>query len=153
MGSIAKPKFTRAVVDLLLAAEGTSKRKSLRDGFVKGLLAFGSETPDNQSCADNIDYGVFKDSSTSRRVLALGSKKSRTRLSDLAWHVEGTKVPARIRSAFPGLTVREWEAFQRLTTMIFLALEQELPSRPSRRRSSATPERRSQMRKNSGKGA
>src|SRR5690349_19140978 len=109
MSQIAKPRFAVALSNMLLAERGASGRKQVRDAFFKAFLEFGSETPDNLSCARHVDYGLIRKLATSRRALGLRSKVSRIPLSEFAWNIEGTKIPARIRLQFPKLTVLEWE--------------------------------------------
>jgi hypothetical protein len=95
-------------------ARGDGKPEALTGQFREALLALGSETPDNLNCAGRIEIGE----GDGKVGLMLGGH----RLADIAHELEDQPIPDALRSAFPNLTDRDWEAFGRVTTLLYIAL-------------------------------
>jgi len=105
-------------------ASGGDDAKALTARLREALLAFGSETPSNLNCAARIEIGV----SAGEVGPLLGGHP----LADIAHALEDQPLPDGLRAAFPDLTDRDWDAFGRFTTLLYIAL-----SRPAG--DSATP--------------
>ncbi len=105
-------------------ASGGDDAKALTARLREALLAFGSETPCNLNCAARIEIGV----SAGEVGPLLGGHP----LADIAHALEDQPLPDGLRAAFPDLTERDWDAFGRFTTLLYIAL-----SRPAG--DSATP--------------
>lgn len=115
MGDVRRER--RRFLDALGAiSEGRSDAEALTRAFRSALLGFGSETPDNLSCAAQLEVGAVAHEVglklTARPVL----------LSDIAHLVEDEPMPDSIRSAYPDMTPDEWSAYSRMTTLMFALL-------------------------------
>lgn len=97
--------------ELLALAHG----KTGDSAFKRALLDFGSETPDNLNCAEQLELDP------SRSALVL--RKHGIPISDLLNVAEDSDVPPSVREAFPLVTQAEWDAAMRLVTLILIALE------------------------------
>jgi len=95
-------------------ASGSGEPEALRAQFRAALLALGSETPDNLNCAGRVGVGE----SDGGLGLMLGGHS----LADIAHAVEDQPMPDAMHAAFPNLTERDWDAFGRLTTLLYIAL-------------------------------
>jgi hypothetical protein len=76
------------------------------------LLDFASETPDNRNCADRLEVGAS----------GLRFANQSLSLCDLAHAVEDLPMPEEIKDACPHICERDWDAFTRLTTLIYTLL-------------------------------
>jgi hypothetical protein len=128
MSMVARGMFAKALSKMLVSRFKPSERKARLRALAEGFLAFGSETPDNVQCIEHIDYGLLPIRwGVPVRRAALKIKGKSIGLAELAHEVEGSRIPASVRREYPELTTQEWHAFQRLVTMILIALEEELP--------------------------
>ncbi len=111
---------TRA--QFLQALSGIAKgRDSADDPTTKlrrALLDFASETPDNLNCAERIEVGTLG----AETGLALHGRG--VLLSDIAHALENAPMPDALKGAFPDISAKDWDAFTRLTTLIYGALTQ-----------------------------
>ena len=82
----------------------------------QALLAIGSETPDNLQCVADLDFGPIEDGA------GLRLSKLELPISDLAYELENLPLPAELKSRFPGLEERDWEAFGRLVTLLLISI-------------------------------
>ncbi len=95
-------------------ANGDPDAGDLTAQFRSALLAFGSETPDNLNCAGRIEIGI----ADGKTAPLLGGHP----LAGIAHALEDQPIPEDLRAAFPDLTERDWDAFGRLTTLLYIAL-------------------------------
>jgi hypothetical protein len=106
-------------------ASGGDDTGALRAEFREALLAFDSETPDNLNCANRIGIGMAD--------VEIGPVLCGYALSDIAHRLEDEPMPDDVRAAMPALTDQDWDAFMRLTTLLYIALSR--PPQPG----SSTP--------------
>ena len=110
---------TRFLEALTAVAEGRTNAEDLTKSLRVALLEFGSETPDNLSCAEQIEVGT------------VGSETGLTLLgrellySEIAHVIEGEPMPEALKTAFPDITDEDWDAFGRLTTLIYILLSRD----------------------------
>jgi hypothetical protein len=98
--------------------------KKVVRSWARAFVQCGSETPDNVSCAKNVDYGPL--SAKFHRATGLQGlriKGSRIPLSALAHALEDLDLPKDISEQFPDLTNEQWSAFLRVVTMLLLRFE------------------------------
>jgi hypothetical protein len=89
--------------------------------FRAAVLAFASETPDNLAALDRLTVASFRDADgIVRRGLAL--RASGVPLADIAWTLEELDPPAALAARHPDMTRADWEAFTRLTTILYSLL-------------------------------
>ncbi len=90
----------------------------------KAFLALGSETPDNLDCTKRVDYGQLSPKFHQTKGLqGLRIRGTRIPFATIASSVEGIEIPKVIADEFPDVTQAQWDAFLRVVTMIFIALE------------------------------
>jgi len=116
----ARTRFLEALTGI---AEGRTNAEELTKNLRVALLEFGSETPDNLSCAEQIEVGTVG-SETGLKLLG-----RELLLSEIAHVIEGEPLPKAIKAAFPGISEGDWAAFGRLTTLIYILLSRD--RRPS----------------------
>jgi hypothetical protein len=100
-------------------ADGRTNAEELTKNLRLALLQFGSETPDNLSCAEQIEVSTVG----SETGLKLRSRE--LLFSDIAHVVESEPMPEALKTAFPGITDEDWDAFGRLTTLIYILLSRD----------------------------
>ena len=100
-------------------ADGRTNAEELTKNLRLALLQFGSETPDNLSCAEQIEVSTVG----SETGLKLPSQE--LLFSDIAHVVESEPMPEALKTAFPGITDEDWDAFGRLTTLIYILLSRD----------------------------
>lgn len=115
---LTRTRFLEALTGI---AEGHTKADELTTNLRVALLQFGSETPDNLSCAGQIEVGIVG----TETGLKLRDRK--LLFSDIAHVVEGEPMPEALKTAFPGITQVEWDAFGRMTTLIYILLSRDPP--------------------------
>lgn len=116
--SAGRTEFLDVLVGI---AEGQSATDDLSRRLRLAIKRFGSETPDNISCADAIEVG---------RVGQEAGLKIRSRpllFSEIANVLEDSTMPASVTSTLPDVTERDWAAFTRLTTLIYVLLDHRDP--------------------------
>jgi len=100
------------------ALNGISQGQETPDALTKqlraALLALGSETPDNLNCADRIEIGAADGE--------IGPVLCGYPLSEIAHRLEDEPMPEALRAALPKMAERDWDAFMRLTTLLYIAL-------------------------------
>ena len=116
----ARTRFLEALTGI---DEGRTNAEELTKNLRVALLEFGSETPDNLSCAEQIEVGTVG-SETGLKLLG-----REVLLSEIAHVIEGEPMPEAIKAAFPGISEVDWAAFGRLTTLIYILLSRD--RRPS----------------------
>jgi hypothetical protein len=105
-------------------SEGSSGAEELTANLRAALLDFGSETPDNLDCAKRIEVGAVD--TEIGMYIGLKLRGREALLSDVAHMVEDGPMPGSLKSAFPELTESDWNAFSRLTTLIYILLGRKL---------------------------
>ena len=89
----------------------------------RAVLRFGSETPDNIACAEQLRMTTNRDSRLRKSHRGLALRHRRWLVSDILCEAEGCRIPNRVKKRFHGITKKEWEAVQRLATLVFIAME------------------------------
>lgn len=84
--------------------------------FRDAFLAFGSQTPDNILAVDHITLIAAHGAS------GLATKFSQHLLQDIAWEMEKLDFPKQLAERLPGFSEKEWDAYLRVTTMLFVLL-------------------------------
>jgi hypothetical protein len=117
-------------VDCLLALanklkSGAKADKTFTDTMARSFLKHASETPDNLSCVEHLEYGSVANEDTRRpeEVYGLKVRGKDVRLSDIFWQLESEAGVQLIRESFPDLSVAEAEAALRMCTFILLNFE------------------------------
>lgn len=120
--------------------------KKIVKSWKQAFLAKGSETPCNLKCVRAVDYGPLSPEYYQAKDLqGLRIKGARIPLSSIASYIEGIRRPKRITKDFPELTLEQWDAFLRVVTMIFSALNH--PQAAPRKRSAPPAASKKQVRK------
>jgi uncharacterized protein YjbI with pentapeptide repeats len=124
-GSVRATGTAQDLVRTLLGAGGISNLADITTRFRKALLAAGSETPDNLACAQHLEYGTVPGPPYAPERARSGLKIAGTDIlvSDLAWRIEDTPVPASVTDDHPELTAEQWSAATRVITLLLGALE------------------------------
>ena len=98
-----------------------------KDSSIKEELSYHfSQTPDNELCAEEVCIKGYKDSNTGKNVYGL--KTINYPLAEIAYALENEEddVFNAVKQTLPHLTKNEWDAFTRLTTLIYCDLEKEI---------------------------
>ena len=112
------PATHKSLLDALRRlADGNDNNELLTKNLHDALLSFGSETPDNLSCVNRIEVG----SVGNNRGLKL--RNQNILLSELAYELENMPMPEQVKEAFPNIIEEDWDAFTRLTTLLYITLE------------------------------
>jgi len=102
------------------AATDTVITQQVREAF----LRMGSRTPDNLNCVEHIEYGTVEGLEFGPpKVSGLKMKKSDVLISDVMHLVEDADIPDIVKEYYIDITVEEWRAITRMTTMILLSLQ------------------------------
>ncbi len=100
-----------------------------KEGDIKEELEyFFSGTDDNISCGERVFIKPYRDSWTRKKTMGLGFKNYT--LVNIAYRFEDEdfeEIPNEIKKSFPKLSKKDWSAFKRLVTLIFIGLEKEMP--------------------------
>jgi hypothetical protein len=110
-------------------ADGQATAQQLTSNLRRTLLDFGSETPDNLNCARRVEVGPVGSEIgpkiTGRDVL----------FRDIAHNLESEPLPEALKDIFPNISEEDWDAFTRMTTLIYILLTPDIsPNRPLTRR-------------------
>nr|WP_239157923.1 pentapeptide repeat-containing protein [Streptomyces sp. SID13726] len=126
-GSVRATGTGQDLVRMLLRARGALSPADITDGFRTALLTAASETPDNLSCAEHLEYGTVPGPSYAPERKRSGLKIIGTDIlvSDLAWRIEDAPIPDSVAGDLPGLTAEQWSAATRFITLLLGALEAE----------------------------
>jgi len=119
--AIARERFLEVLASI---AAGSNSPDALTDKLRAALLDFASETPDNCSAAERLEVGLV--GSTVGPKLAGPSLL----LSDIAHAVEDLPLPGALKESFPDISERDWDAFTRLTTLVYTLLSCNLQTIP-----------------------
>lgn len=98
--------------------------KSERNHFFRNaLLSLFSETPDNESAANLIEYGEVNEEEC--KILGLKVKGKNILLSDIMYYgIENIRaIPEEVRQGLPSLTQEDWDAATRIITLLLFSLE------------------------------
>lgn len=98
-------------------ARGRASTGNLTRKFCAALTGFALETPDNFTCAERIEVG------TVGADIGLKARGQPILLSKMAHATEGVPMPKGLESALPNITNAEWDAFTRMTTLLYVLLE------------------------------
>ncbi len=101
----------KKLLEVLVQISARSSSEQTAD-LRAALLNFASETPDNRNCAARLEVD------TSGLKIADRSLS----LCDIAHAVEDLPMPEEIKDACPHICERDWDAFTRLTTLIYTLL-------------------------------
>jgi hypothetical protein len=93
--------------------------------LMKAFLDFGSETPDNLNCFQNVEYGLVinRIDGANRDKTGLKLKGRNVLISEVMNVVEDLEIPAEVKEYYPKLTKEQWSAITRITTMVLISLE------------------------------
>ena len=95
---------------------GQTTAQLLTSNLRRALLDFGSETPDNFNCAGRVEVGpvgsAIGPKITGRDVL----------FGDIAHALESEPSPKALKDIFPEISEEDWDAFARMTTLIYILL-------------------------------
>lgn len=105
----------KKLLEVLVQISARSSREQTAD-LRAALLNFASETPDNRNCAARLEVD------TSGLKIADRSLS----LCDIAHAVEDLPMPEGIKNACPDISEHDWDAFTRLTTLIYALLGPDL---------------------------
>ncbi|HYF47921.1 MAG TPA: hypothetical protein VEJ63_00830 [Planctomycetota bacterium] len=123
----AKNPFAAKLAELLLTDPGSRSPSTVDAELKEAFLQTGSETPDNLSCIDYIEYGEISDERWSvKTTYALKLKRQGALLSDIANVLENCDMPREIKERFPNITGEEWDAAMRMMTVIMMAFERDV---------------------------
>ena len=104
------------LVALQVLVDGQHKPQDQTQQLRQALLDFGSETPDNLNCAKRIEIGAVA------QETGLKVSGQSVLLADLAHTLESEPMPPGIASQFPQITEQDWDAFTRMTTLLYALL-------------------------------
>lgn len=123
--SVRATGTSQDLVRMLLGARGTTAPADITTGFRKALLTAASETPDNLACVQHLEYGTVPGTPYPPEHERSGLKITGTDIlvSDLAWRIEDSPIPASVADDHPGLTPEQWAAATRAITLLLGALE------------------------------
>lgn len=109
-----------------LSAIVTSDRstRDLTDTLRAALLDYASETPDNLDAAGRIEVG----SVGATAGLKLAGKS--VLLSDVAHALEDRPLPEALKQSLPAMSEKDWEAFTRMTTLLYTLLSPQISDDP-----------------------
>lgn len=114
--AITRTQFLAVLSDI---AGENADAEDLTKRLRAAIHAFGSETPDNVRCSEQLEVGP------AGQEFGLKLRKQPLLLSDVAYALEDAPMPASIQDAIPGLTDQDWDAFTRLTTLIYTLLSKD----------------------------
>ena len=93
--------------------------------FRRALLDFGSDTPDNVAALTTTE--VVEHNSGRGDEIALTTNPTGHAFDEIAYALEDLDLPDGLKQRLPDLSEQDWEAFTRVTTLLYLALR----SRPT----------------------
>ena len=97
-------------------AGGQTTPEELTRQLRRALLDFGSETPDNLNCASRVEVGRVGPE-TGPKITGQDAL-----FSDISHALESAAMPAEIRKQFPEISEKDWDAFTRMTTLLYILL-------------------------------
>ncbi|MEZ6134657.1 MAG: hypothetical protein R3C53_07085 [Pirellulaceae bacterium] len=98
--------------------------------FRAALLLYASESDDNKDCAQRLEIGRIL-SNYGRTDFGLKLQRTDIGISSVLCCAEGCPIPEQVSEIYPELTQAQWEACQRLATLVLSAFESNItPSEP-----------------------
>lgn len=94
----------------------------------RALLDHASETLDNLACAKQIGVSTVKALYFKGKTRGITLRR-RWLVGDILWEAESRRIPKAVQDKYRGITRQEWEAVQRLVTLVFYALETDTDAR------------------------
>lgn len=117
--------FSAKVAEMAQHPPDPAALKPFNEALRRAFLETGTETPDNLSCVDHLEYGAIPDKDWGvKAVYGLKLKRGRVMLSDIMNVVENCDMPPQVKAQFPKMSGEDWDAATRMITMILVALEQ-----------------------------
>ena len=110
---LTRKRFLEALCGM---ANGQTMSEKLTLKLRQALLDFGSETPDNLNCASRVEVGRVGPE-TGPKITGQDAL-----FSDISHALESAAMPAEIRKQFPEISEKDWDAFTRMTTLIYILL-------------------------------
>lgn len=95
--------------------------EQLAADVIDGLLAFGTETPENLAAAAQLDVAAEEDD-FGRSDLGLCLKDYAVRLDHVLWLADGADIPEQVQERWPGLPQQEWDCALRVAKLVLSAL-------------------------------
>jgi len=126
MNDLPSPARMPSFTVLQQIAEKPANSTELTDNLHTALLDFASHTPDNIACARQIEIGTLGSST------GLKLKNRPVLFSNIAHMLEDTVMPEVFKQSLPDFTPQDWDAFTRLTTLIYLLFGQYHPQPTNR---------------------
>ena len=106
----------RFLAALNAIAGGQATPEELTRKLRQALLDFGSETPDNLNCAHRVEIGRVG-AETGPKIIGHD-----VLFSDIAHALESEAMLSAIEEQFPQISEKHWDAFTRMTTLIYILL-------------------------------
>ncbi len=116
-------KFQHLLVEIHEFKGQTFDLEFCNERLSKGILAFGSETPDNLECVKHIEYGSNYSGNGKNERWGLKLKNTSILLTDLMEALSECPVPSNIRYYFPDLTAKEWQDATTFSHLLFIDVE------------------------------
>ena len=110
---ITRKQFLEALNEI--AASQTTAQELTRK-LRRALLDFGSETPDNLNCANRVEVDRVE-SKTGPKICGQDAL-----FRDIAHALEDEPLPEALKEHFPEISEKDWDAFTRMTTLIYILL-------------------------------
>ena len=107
-----------SALEALALARGTPAE--LTDRLRKAVLDFASQTPDNLAAVFAVE--VANHASDQGDEIALTAWRSGQTLDQIAYALEDLDLPEDLQDRLPTLSQADWEAFTRVTTLLYLVL-------------------------------
>jgi hypothetical protein len=125
--NFSRNNFRKTLCSLAQHSPSKAEITNMSKQVMQAFLDFGSETPDNLDCFQNLEYGLAtNDSHTSRKTVGLKLKGADVLISDVMHMIESMEIPAEVKEDFPDLTTEQWDAITRMTVMMLFSLEQDV---------------------------
>jgi hypothetical protein len=87
------------------------------------LLDFGSHTPDNLACAQDIELRTRITDLGPPESQSVAIKNSPYSIADILHSAEGCPTPKQVEEYCPDLTQEQWDNALRFTTLVLLSLQ------------------------------
>lgn len=114
-------KFLEALSAIVASECSTTE---LTGNLRAALLDYASETPDNRDAAARVEVGLVGSTIGPKLV------GQTLLLSGVAHALEEVDLPRALKQSLPTLSEKDWEAFTRLTTLIYTLLERQSKIEP-----------------------
>jgi hypothetical protein len=95
---------------------------ALSNEIMRAFIRFGSDTPNNRNCFENIEYGSsIGRSNPDVTTYGFKVKGTATFVGHLLNIIESLEMPTEITEAYPDLTEEQWKAAMRMAVMVVQA--------------------------------